>query len=81
MKDEIRLALRRLARQPAFTNPAILTLPTATMSSPEEEHRRARPRYGEGEPSGQPVNWRTKEGRPPPNLGPPPEPPDWRKRR
>src|SRR5262245_46560620 len=26
MKDEVRLALRRLARQPAFTAPAILTL-------------------------------------------------------
>ena len=63
----------------ADANPAILTLPTATMSSLEEEHHRARPRYGEGEPSGQPVNWRAREGRPPPNLGPPPQPPDWRK--
>jgi hypothetical protein len=28
-----------------------------------------------------PVSWRAAEGRPPPNLGPPPEPLDWRKRR
>lgn len=28
-----------------------------------------------------PVSWRSKQGRPPPNLGPPPEPLDWRKRR
>ena len=29
----------------------------------------------------QPVGWRSGRGQPPPNLGPPPEPPDWRKRR
>jgi len=28
-----------------------------------------------------PVSWRSKKGRPPPNLGPPPEPLDWRRRR
>ena len=28
-----------------------------------------------------PVSWRSKKGRPPPNLGPPPEPLDWRKDR
>lgn len=28
-----------------------------------------------------PVNWRSAKGRPPPNLGPPPEPLDWRKHR
>ncbi|HEY6279371.1 MAG TPA: hypothetical protein VIX86_23915 [Streptosporangiaceae bacterium] len=27
-----------------------------------------------------PVSWRSRKGRPPPNLGPPPEPLDWRKR-
>jgi hypothetical protein len=32
-------------------------------------------------PAAQPVGWRSGGGRPPPNLGPPPEPPDWRKRR
>jgi hypothetical protein len=28
-----------------------------------------------------PVNWRSAKGRPPPNIGPPPEPLDWRKHR
>ena len=28
-----------------------------------------------------PVNWQSAKGRPPPNIGPPPEPLDWRKRR
>jgi hypothetical protein len=31
--------------------------------------------------SPEPVSWRSKKGRPPPNLGPPPEPLDWRKDR
>jgi len=34
-----------------------------------------------GAPVAQPVGWRSGRGQPPPNLGPPPEPPDWRKRR
>jgi hypothetical protein len=62
----------------ADANPAILTLPTATMNSLAEA-RRARPEREE--PARQPVSWRAAEGRPPPNLGPPPELPDWRKRR
>ncbi len=62
----------------ADTNPAILTLPTATLSSLAEA-RQVRP--GHGAAPGQPVGWRAREGRPPPNLGPPPQPPDWRKRR
>jgi hypothetical protein len=61
----------------ADTNPAILTLPTATASSLEE----ARPARAErGDAPQQPVSWRAREGRPPPNLGPPPQLPDWRKR-
>jgi hypothetical protein len=32
-------------------------------------------------PAAQPVGWRSGRGQPPPNLGPPPEPPDWRNRR
>ncbi len=61
----------------ADTNPAILTLPTATASSLEE----ARPARAERrEAPQQPVSWRAREGRPPPNLGPPPQLPDWRKR-
>jgi hypothetical protein len=59
-------------------NPAILTLPSATMDGPAEV-RRARPEPGE--PVRDPVSWRAGEGRPPPNLGPPPEPPDRRNRR
>jgi hypothetical protein len=34
-----------------------------------------------GTPAAQPTGWRSGRGQPPPNLGPPPEPPDWRKRR
>jgi hypothetical protein len=62
----------------ADANPAILTLPSATMNSLAETPA-ARPYRGE--PAGQPVSWRAAKGRPPPNLGPPPELPDWRKRR
>jgi hypothetical protein len=42
---------------------------------PPEPARRARPGPAA------PVSWRSKKGRPPPNLGPPPEPLDWRKHR
>ena len=62
----------------ADANPAILTLPTATMNSLAETRRA---RTERAEPARQPVSWRAAEGRPPPNLGPPPELPDWRKRR
>ena len=62
----------------ADTNPAILTLPTATLKSLEEV-RQARPEQWAA--PAQPVSWRAADGRPPPNLGPPPQPPDWRKRR
>jgi len=61
----------------ADANPAIATLPTATARSLDE----ARLAGGPGppcEPAGEPVGWRTGDRRPPPNLGPPPEPPDWR---
>ena len=34
-----------------------------------------------GTPAARPVGWRSGRGQPPPNLGPPPEPPDWRRRR
>jgi len=62
----------------ADANPAILTLPTATASSLAETRRA---RTERAEPARQPVSWRAAEGRPPPNLGPPPELPDWRKHR
>jgi hypothetical protein len=36
---------------------------------------------GAGGPGAAPISWRDAEEKPPPNLGPPPEPLDWRKRR
>jgi hypothetical protein len=77
----------------ADANPAICTLPTATMASLTEARQAGCPGQaapagkptGNGrpraEPAGQPVGWRSGALRPPPNLGPPPEPPDWRRRR
>jgi hypothetical protein len=64
----------------ADANPAIATLPTATLRSLDE----ARLATGPGparEPAAQPAGWRSRSGRPPLNLGPPPEPPDWRTHR
>jgi hypothetical protein len=43
--------------------------------APAEDTQPPRP----GAPA--PVNWQSAKGRPPPNIGPPPEPLDWRKRR
>jgi hypothetical protein len=43
--------------------------------APAEDTQPPRP----GAPA--PVNWRSAKGRPPPNIGPPPEPLDWRKHR
>jgi hypothetical protein len=81
----------------ADANPAILTLPTATLADPGEAPWEPGPGAhppGPGEPSSRPgeppeppragqpprvpVSWRATEGRPAPNLGPPPEPLDWR---
>lgn len=70
----------------ADANPAIYTLPTATVHSLEQARQagdpvpRARSTSPRAEPAGQPVGWRSGGRRPPPNLGPPPEPPDWRRR-
>jgi len=57
----------------ADANPAIATLPTATVRSLDEARQATGP--------AQPVGWRSGSRRPPPNLGPPPEPPDWRRSR
>jgi hypothetical protein len=77
----------------ADANPAICTLPTATVVSLDEAKQAGDPAQparagppGEergpwAEPAGQPVAWRSGAGRLPPNLGPPPEPPDWRRHR
>jgi hypothetical protein len=72
----------------ADANPAIATLPTATARSLDEtRHQVTEPAprgypAGDkaGEPAGGPVGWRSGSRRPPPNLGPPPQPPDWRTR-
>jgi hypothetical protein len=64
----------------ADANPAIATLPTATGRSLAEARLATEP-VPPGEPAAQPVGWRSGSRQPPPNLGPPPEPPDWRKRR
>jgi hypothetical protein len=58
----------------ADANPAILTLPAATLGGGAAD--RAGPADGA---AGSPVSRRTPEGRPPPNLGPPPPRPDWRR--
>jgi hypothetical protein len=52
----------------ADANPGILALPTATLASLGEA----------GAPSRAPLSWRG-DGGLPPNLGPPPEPLDWRR--
>lgn len=83
----------------ADVNPAILTLPTATVAGLDETARAeagSAPEPGPGPGTGSgagpgaaaepqpaaagPVSWRAGGGhQPPPNLGPPPEPLDWRR--
>ena len=79
----------------ADANPAIATLSTVTWRSLDQARQAAQtrppaapadappaaPAAAPGAPAAQPVGWRSGRGQPPPNLGPPPEPPDWRKRR
>ncbi len=64
----------------ADANPAIATLPTATGRSLAEARLATEPAPPSA-PAAQPVGWRSGSRQPPPNLGPPPEPPDWRKHR
>jgi hypothetical protein len=63
----------------ADANPAIYTLPTATVHGLQQV-RQAGDRAPRTEPAGPPDAWRSGGRQPPPNLGPPPEPPDWRRR-
>jgi hypothetical protein len=81
----------------ADANPAIYTLPTATVHSPAGA-RQAGDRAPRAGPAGQPADrwagpvgqparragqsagWRSGGRQPPPNLGPPPEPPGWHRR-
>jgi hypothetical protein len=53
--------------------------PTAPRGEPDGA--RGAPAAPRGTPAAQPAGWRSGRGQPPPNLGPPPEPPDWRTRR
>jgi len=63
----------------ADANPAIYTLPTATVHGLQQA-RQAADRAPRAEPAGRPAGWRSGGRTPPPNLGPPPEPSDWRRR-
>ena len=67
----------------ADANPAIYTLPTATVHNFEQARqggaRQAGDRAPQADPAGQPTGWRSGGRQPPPNLGPPLEPPDWRR--
>ncbi len=77
----------------ADANPAIIGLPGATLLSLDEARNGAdapptrRPPAAPsrpappGGPARVPVSWRSGGAQPPPNLGPPPERLDWRKRR
>jgi hypothetical protein len=73
----------------ADANPGIGGLGTATQLTLEEFRGRPPAAAGAGQASGRdgqeptavPVSWRSGSGRPPPNLGPPPLRPDWRKGR
>jgi hypothetical protein len=69
----------------ADANPGILGLPTATLLTLDEAKNApeapviAQPPAGPAAVGG--VSWRSGDAQPPPNLGPPPERLDWRKRR
>ncbi|HEY2580101.1 MAG TPA: hypothetical protein VGI74_27630 [Streptosporangiaceae bacterium] len=69
----------------ADANPGILGLPTATLLTLDEaKNAPEAPAIGRPQPAGTAaaaVSWRSGEAQPPPNLGPPPERLDWRKRR
>ena len=69
----------------ADANPGIIGLPTATPLTLDEARGQAPPARAPAGPAREPapvsVNWRSGDAQPPPNLGPPPERLDWRKRR
>jgi len=67
----------------ADANPGIFSLPTATLASLEEARPETAPAGTGAAPRPrrpEPVSWHGGEGQPPPNLGPPPERLDWRRR-
>lgn len=64
----------------ADMNPGILALPTVSITPVEEAGQAGTPPARPEPPAGGPVGWRSGDSRqPPPNLGPPPEPLDWRR--
>jgi hypothetical protein len=67
----------------ADANPAILGLPTASLTPLDGDGagQAPGPDAGPGHAPPAPVSWRTGEDQPPPNLGPPPERLDWRRDR
>jgi hypothetical protein len=68
----------------ADANPAILTLPSVSPVGLAEAEAAQPPgpvtAWPDPVPPSAPVSWRSEQDRPPPNLGPPPEPLDWRPR-
>ncbi len=85
--DEVRLATETAPPGAPTGKPASPTgEPTPSTGEPatprgEPDGARGAPAAPRGTPAAQPVGWRSGRGQPPPNLGPPPEPPDWRTRR
>ena len=69
----------------ADANPGIIGLPTATLLTLDEARGQLPPARAPAGPARGPapvpVSWRSGDAQPPPNLGPPPERLDWRKRR
>jgi hypothetical protein len=63
----------------ADANPAIYTLPSATVHALAQA-RQAGDRTARAGPAGRPAGWRSAGRQPPPNPGRPPEPPGWRPR-
>jgi hypothetical protein len=75
--DQARLAPRATPPPPPVDDPAApVDEPAGPVGEPAAPDGAA-PQA----PAAQPVGWRSGRGQPPPNLGPPPEPPDWRNRR
>ena len=67
----------------ADANPGIFSLPSSTLASLDESRPvpdSARTGSGSGRRRQAPVSWRGGQDQPPPNLGPPPERLDWRRR-
>jgi len=68
----------------ADANPAIAALPTVAVTGLDQARHPGQPAAGHpagaAGAAGHPAGWRSGARQPAPNLGPPPEPPDWRRR-